>query len=319
MPSEYIRRSPAAIVRNVVERARPLSIRELLDRSGPIVSPGVYDCISAKVVERAGFDCAFISGAAVTASVLGLPDVGLEAMPELLNQARNIARSVDIPVLVDVDTGYGNALNVVRTVGEFERAGLAGIFIEDQTFPPRCGHFAGREVIPTEEMVIKIRAACESRSDDSFIVIARTDSRSVYGLDEALERAARYREAGADIIFVEGLLSADELRRVGREGPQPLQANVGDEGGSLPALPFAELYEMGFKLISYSGTLQRSAIRTMNEVLQVLQTEGTTNRLYPDRIASLAERSELLGLPKYLALEEHFYARLLESEPASGA
>ena len=289
-------------------------MRTLLARSGPIVSPGVYDCISAKIVERAGFDCAFISGAAVTASILGLPDVGLETMPEVLNQARNIARSVDIPVLVDVDTGYGNALNVFRTVEEFEAAGLAGIFIEDQTFPPRCGHFEGRQVIPAEEMIIKIGAACEARHSDGFIVIARTDSRSVYGLDHAIERAMRYREAGADIIFVEGLLDTEELRRVGAEGPQPLQANVGDEGGSLPALPFDDLHHMGYKLISYSGSLQRSAMRTMTEVLNVLRAEGTTNRLYPDRIASLAERSDLLALSSYLAREQHFYEPLLRAD-----
>jgi len=287
-----------------------------LRRDGPLVSPGVYDCISAKIVEQAGFDCAFISGAAVTASVLGLPDVGLESMPDVLDQARNIARSVDIPVLVDVDTGYGNAVNVMRTVDEFERAGLAGIFMEDQTFPPRCGHFEGRQVIPTEEMVVKIRAACEARRDDAFIIIARTDSRVVHGVSDAIERAARYRAAGADIIYVEGLLTVEELERVGREAPKPLQANVGDEGGSLPALPFAELHAMGYKLISYSGTLQRSAIRAMQESLRVLQDQGTTNSLYPERIASLSERSDLLGLPKYLALEQRLYGPLLEAERA---
>jgi 2-methylisocitrate lyase-like PEP mutase family enzyme len=290
-------------------------IRELLQRDGPLVSPGVYDCVSAKVVEQAGFDCAFISGAAVTASVLGLPDVGLESMPDVLNQARNIARAVDIPVLVDVDTGYGNAMNVTRTVKEFEHAGLAGIFIEDQTFPPRCGHFEGRQVIPTDEMVVKITAACESRRNQDFFIIARTDSRSVYGVDDALERARRYRDAGADMIYVEGLLTVEELRRVASEGPRPLQANVGDEGGSLPALPFAELHQMGYKLISYSGTLQRSAIRSMQRSLNVLQAEGTTNRLYPEYIASLAERSELLGLAEYLALDKRLYAPLLTTEP----
>lgn len=292
-------------------------VRALLARDGPLVSPGVYDCVSAKIVQQAGFDCAFISGAAITASVLGYPDVGLESMREVLDQARNIARSVSIPVLVDVDTGYGNAVNVTRTVADFEQAGLAGIFMEDQTFPPRCGHFEGRQVIPTEEMVVKIRAACDARKDDGFIIIARTDSRSVYGIDEAIKRAFRYREAGADLIFVEGLLDAEELRHVGRTAPRPLQANVGDEGGSYPVLPFNQLHELGYKLISYSGTLQRSAIRAMQNALKVLRAEGTTTRLYPDRIASLAERSELLGLPEYLALEERLYGPLLEAERGS--
>src|SRR5262249_50309453 len=151
-------------------------------------------CISAKVVERLGWPCAFISGAAVTASVLGYPDVGLQAMPEILNQSRNIARCVGIPVLVDVDTGYGNALNVMRTVREFEAAGLAGIFFEDQTFPKRCGHFEGKDVIPTEEMVVKIRAAVEARRSDDFVIIGRTDSRALNGLDDAIERGQRYAE-----------------------------------------------------------------------------------------------------------------------------
>jgi len=288
-------------------------MRELLQRDGPLISPGVYDCISARVVEQAGFDCAFISGAAVAASVLGYPDVGLDTMPEVLAQARNIARTVDIPVLVDVGTGYGNAINVIRTVEEFEKAGLAGIFIEDQTSPPRCGHFEGRQVIPAEEMVVKIQAAREVRRDEGFIIIARTDSRVVYGVADAIERAHRYRQAGADLTYVEGLLDVAELRRVGREVPEPLLANVGDEAGSLPAIPFADLYAMGYKLISYSGTLQRSAIRSMQHALEVLRTDGTTNSMYPERIASLAERSELLCLDEYLALDKRLYGPLLEA------
>jgi methylisocitrate lyase len=291
--------------------ARP-GIRELLRRDGPVISPGVYDGISARVVEEAGFDSAFISGAAVAASVLGYPDVGLDTMPEVLAQARNIARAVDIPVLVDVGTGYGNAINVIRTVQEFEGAGLAGIFIEDQTAPPRCGHFEGRQVIPADEMVVKIAAAREARRSDEFIIIARTDSRVVHGLDDAIERAHRYREAGADLVYLEGLLTVDEIRRVGREAPQPLHANVGDEAGSLPAIPFADLHAMGYKLISYSGTLQRSAIRSMQNALTVLRAEGTTNSLYPERIASLAERSKLLRLDDYLDLDERLYGPLLE-------
>ncbi len=289
-------------------------MRYLLTRDGPLVSPGVYDCLSARIVQQAGFDCAFISGAALTASVLGYPDLGLESMREVLEQARNIARSVDIPVLVDVDTGYGNAINVTRTVSEFERAGLAGIFLEDQTFPPRCGHFDGRQVIPTEEMAVKIKAACDTRRSEDFIIIARTDSRSIYGTEAAIERAFRYREAGADLIYVEGLLNVDELREIGRSAPKPLHANVGDEGGSYPALPFQQLYEFGYKLISYSGTLQRTAIRAMQTALQTLRAEGTTTGLYPDRIASLSERSDLLGLPEYLELETRLYGPLVEAE-----
>ncbi len=161
-------------------------LRELLGQPGPIVAPGIYDGISARVAERAGFPAAFISGAAVTASVLGYPDVGLQTMPEILNQARNMARVVDIPMIVDIDTGYGNALNLMRAVRDFESAGLAGVFFEDQTFPKRCGHFEGKKVITVEEMAVKIKAACETRRDDDFVIIARTDSRALHGLDHAI-------------------------------------------------------------------------------------------------------------------------------------
>lgn len=287
--------------------------RELLARPGPIVAPGVYDCISAKVVERAGFPAAFISGAAVTASLLGYPDVGLQTMPEILNQARNIARSVEIPVIADVDTGYGNALNVMRTVREFEAAGVAGIFIEDQTFPKRCGHFEGKQVISAEEMVVKIKAACEARWDKEFVIIARTDARALYGLDQAIERGIKYAEAGADIVFVEALLSVEEMAKVARSIPKPVQANL-NEGSKTPVVPVRELYEMGFKLITYSGLLQRAAIRSMMTALEVLKREGTTASLYPDRLCDLVERSELLGLEDFYRLEERLYGPLLETE-----
>ncbi len=287
--------------------------RELLAGPGPIVAPGVYDCISAKVVERAGFPAAFISGAGVTASILGYPDVGLQTMPEILNQARNIARSVEIPVIADVDTGYGNALNVMRTVRECEAAGVAGVFIEDQTFPKRCGHFEGKQVISAEEMVVKIKAACEARRDKDFVIIARTDARALYGLDHAIERGIKYAEAGADIIFVEALLSVGEMAKVARSIPKPVQANL-NEGSKTPVVPVRELYEMGFKLITYSGLLQRAAIRSMMTALEVLKREGTTASLYPDQLCDLVERSELLGLEDFYRLEERLYGPLLETE-----
>lgn len=288
-------------------------LRELLAQPGPIISPGVFDCVSAKVAERAGFPAASISGAALTASILGYPDVGLQTMPEILNQARNIARSVDIPVIVDGDTGFGNALNVMRTVREFEAAGLAGIMIEDQTFPKKCGHFEGKNVIPAEEMVIKIRAACEARRSDDFVIIGRTDSRAIHGLDHAIERALMYCEAGADIIFVEALLSIEDMQKVAKAIPKPLKANMND-GGKTPMVPYQELYELGFKLLNYSGMLQRTAIRAMLDVAEVLQKEGTTTSAYPSRICDLTERSDLLGLADFYALEERLYGPMMETE-----
>ncbi len=288
-------------------------IRELLAQPGPILCPGVFDCVSAKVAERAGFPAASISGAALTASVLGYPDVGLQTMPEILNQARNIARSVEIPVLVDGDTGFGNALNVMRTVREFEAAGLAGIMIEDQTFPKRCGHFEGKNVIPAEEMVIKIKAACEARRSDDFVIIGRTDSRAIHGLDHAIERALMYCDAGADIIFVEALMSVEEMRKVAKAIPKPLKANMND-GGKTPMVHYQELYELGYKLLNYSGMFQRTAIRAMLDVAEILKREGTTNSAYPQQICDLTERSDLLGLAEFYALEERLYGPMMETE-----
>jgi 2,3-dimethylmalate lyase len=288
-------------------------MRELLAQPGPILCPGVFDCVSAKVAERAGFRAASISGAALTASILGYPDVGLQTLVEVLTQARNIARCVDIPILADADTGYGNALNVMRATREFESAGIAGMMIEDQTFPKRCGHFEGKNVIPAEEMVVKIRAACEARRSNDYVIIARTDSRAIHGLDEAIKRALMYCEAGADIIFIEALLSVEEMRKVGKSIPKPLKANL-VEGGKTPIVHYQELYEMGFKLLNYSGTLQRAAIRAMLDVGDLLQREGSAASACPDRMCDLAERSELLGLERFYRLEESLYGPLMETD-----
>jgi 2-methylisocitrate lyase-like PEP mutase family enzyme len=288
-------------------------LRELLASPGPILSPGVYDCVSAKVAEKAGCRALSISGAAVTASILGYPDVGLQTMAEILNQARNIARSVEVPVIVDADTGYGNALNVMRAVREFEAGGLAGIQFEDQTFPKRCGHFEGKKVISTEEMVAKIKGACEARRDDDFVIVGRTDSRAIEGLDAAIERAQIYAEAGADVIFVEALLSVEELQKVARSISKPLRANMGN-GSKTPMVSYHELYDMGFKIINHSGLLQRTAIKAMLDVMAVVIEEGTTNSVYPEKICDLSDRSALLGLEEFYELEERLYGPLLESE-----
>lgn len=289
-------------------------LRALLNRPGPIIAPGIYDCVSAKVVERAGFEAAFVSGAAVTASVLGYPDVGLQTMPEILGQVRNMARTVEIPLLVDVDTGYGNALNMMRAVREFEAAGAAGIFFEDQSFPKRCGHFEGKKLIPAEEMAVKIRAGREAARSADFVIVARTDARAVEGLDAAIARGRTYAEAGADLIYVEALLGEDEMRRAAAEIPAPLQANMSEGSTKTPVLHFERLHEIGFKLISYSGLLQRTAMKGMTNALDVLKSEGSAMSLYPAHLCSLIERSELLGLDRFYRLEEKLYGPLLESE-----
>jgi methylisocitrate lyase len=289
-------------------------LRELIARPGPLLAPGIYDCISAKVVAASGYDAAFVSGAAVTASVLGYPDVGLQTMPEILNQVRNMARCVDIPLIVDIDTGYGNALNMMRAVREFEAAGVAGIFFEDQGFPKRCGHFEGKTIISVEEMVVKIRAACEARRADDFFIIARTDARALEGLDRALERANIYAQAGADGIYVEALLGEDEMRKAAQSIKVPLQANMSEASTKTPVVHYNVLHDYGFKIISYSGLLQRTAVRGMQNALGVLKKEGTAMSLYPDHLCSLIDRSELLGLQKFYKLEERLYGPLVDSE-----
>ena len=291
-----------------------MRLRELLRQSGPVLAPGVYDCISAKVAERAGFDAAFVSGAAVTASVLGYPDVGLQTMPEILSQVRNMARAVSIPLIVDIDTGYGNALNLMRAIREFETAGAAGVFFEDQGFPKRCGHFEGKKLISTAEMAVKVRAACETRRSDDFVVIARTDARAIEGLDGAIGRARAYVEAGADVIYVEALLSEDEMRQATRTNEAPLQANMSEGSGKTPVVDYRRLHEIGFKIISYSGLLQRTAIKGMQNALAVLREQGSAESLYPERLCSLIDRSELLGLDRFYRLEERLYGPLLDSE-----
>jgi methylisocitrate lyase len=289
------------------------TFRQTLASGAPILSTGVYDCVSAICAERAGFTSISISGAAVSASVLGYPDLGLLTLTESVNQARHIARSVDIPVLVDADTGYGNALNVMRSVREFEDAGLAGVSIEDQTFPKRCGHYDGITLIAAEEMAVKVSAACEARRNADFVIMARTDARSVEGLDGAIERACRYAEAGADMIFVESLADEAEMRKVVAQVPRPLKINL-LEGGKTPRPPFSHLFAIGFRLVNYSGLLQRAAMRAMEVALEVLKRDGVTAGLYPDRIVNLAERNEILRLESFYALEERLYGPLLNTD-----
>ena len=245
------------------------SLRELLKSPKRLASAGVYDCLSARAVELAGLDVASVSGAAVTASRLGYPDVGLQTFPEVVATVARIAESIAIPVVVDADTGYGNALNAVRAAHAFEAAGLAGMMVEDQTFPKRCGHFEGKSVVPRDEMVAKISALCAGRRSDEFIIVGRTDARAVNGLEDAIERACLYVEAGADMIFVESLLSADEMREVCRRIPAAVRANMG-EGGKTPMIAMGDLFEYGFKLVNYSGTLQRTGIRSMQKALRNL-------------------------------------------------
>jgi methylisocitrate lyase len=279
-------------------------LRKLIKKKGIIVAPGVYDCISARLAEKAGFELVTITGAGITASVLGYPDMGLITMTEVLNQVRNIVKSVHIPVFADCDTGYGNPLNVYRTVQEFEDAGVAGLFIEDQVFPKRCGHFEGKHLIPTEEMVKKIEAALDARKDPDLVIMARTDARAIYGLNKAIERARVYVKAGADIIFIEAPQTVEELRKVAKSVNVPTMANM-VEGGKTPLVSVQELEEMGFKFVVFSGSAQKIAIRAMQELFCTLKATGRLDSIL-NKIASLSERSEMLELSKFYEMEKKY-------------
>jgi carboxyvinyl-carboxyphosphonate phosphorylmutase len=279
-------------------------LRKLIEKKGIIVSPGIYDCLSAKMAESAGFKMVGITGAGLAASLLGFPDVGITSMAEVLSQTRNIVKSVDIPVFADCDTGFGNALNVFRTIREFEDAGVAGLFIEDQTYPKKCGHFEGKQLIPTEEMVKKIEAALDARRDPDLVIMARTDARAVYGLDAAVERARAYVEAGVDMIFIEAPQSVEELRKVAKAVDVPSMANM-VEGGKTPLVSIQELDEMGFKFASFSGSAQKIALNAMGELFECLKKTGRLDGVM-DKIASLSKRSELLGLHRFYDMEKKY-------------
>lgn len=285
-----------------------MSLREQIERalsSGTsIVLPGVYDALSARVAERVGFESLYITGAGLANARLGVPDLGFVSFSQLVEHVASIAEVVEAPLLVDGDTGFGNAVMVTRVVRQLERAGAAGIQIEDQLFPKRCGHFAGVSLIPAREMVSKVRAAVESRRSDDFVVVARTDARSADGLDAAIERALAYKEAGADAIFVEAPLDVEELRRVGQEVPGPLLANM-VEGGRTPVLPRTELESLGFTILLYANVALRAAQAGVTRALEALRRDGTTSAVL-DEIASWEDRQAAVGKPYYDELERRY-------------
>ena len=278
--------------------------RQLLARPGHVVVPFAFDAFSAQLVEAAGFEAVGITGSGLAQSLLGFPDVGWVTMTEVVNQARNIANAVNIPVYTDADTGYGNALNVMRTVHESEAAGLAGLFFEDQDAPKKCGHFEGKRVISREEMILKIKAALEARRDLDFVVIARTDARAVHGLAEAIERGRAYAEAGADAIFVEAPQSVEELREIAASIKAPLMVNM-VEGGKTPLLGVEELAAMGYRLITFSNSVSRTAGWAIQQVLREIKEKGTT-AAFTDRMISFKERNRILGLDRVYELERRF-------------
>jgi carboxyvinyl-carboxyphosphonate phosphorylmutase len=249
-------------------------LREMLRAPGLIVAPGAYDGFSARLIEAAGFPAIYMTGAGTAASHLGQPDLGLATMTEMATHARHLAACVSRPLIADADTGYGNVLNVVRTVREYEGAGVAGLHLEDQVAPKKCGHIAGKQVIPAREFADKIRAAVEYRTDPDFVIIARTDARAVTGLDDAIERGNLYAEAGADVIFVEAPQSEEEIHRVAREVKAPLLANM-VQGGRTPAMKVDELEQLGFKIAIFPAVCMAAAVAAIEQALARLQRSGT--------------------------------------------
>jgi 2,3-dimethylmalate lyase len=279
-------------------------LRELLRGPAIVQAPGAYDALGARLVERAGFPAVYLTGAGVSYSQLARPDIGLLSGTEMAVQVGRVAQAVAIPVIADMDTGYGNALNVLRTVRDYERVGVAGFHIEDQVFPKRCGHLAGKELVSADEMVSKLKAALDARTDPDLLVIARTDARMVEGFERALERAHRYAEAGADVIFLESPASDEELRRAARELRVPLLANM-VEGGRTPLHSAAELEAMGYRIVIWPNALTRFLARQAADFLAALREHGSTDS-YRDRMYDFAELNALLGLDEVRALEARY-------------
>jgi methylisocitrate lyase len=272
-------------------------LRERLQQ-GTLVLPGVFNAITALLAQQAGFDALYLSGAGVTNSLTGYPDVALLTLTEMAQQARYVARAVALPVIADADTGYGEILNVARTVEEFEHAGLAGLHLEDQVAPKRCGHLDGKQVIPPAEMVKKIRAAVRARSDPDFFLIARTDARSVYGLQDAVERARRYLDAGADAIFPESLQSAAEFAEFAEKVRAPLLANM-TEFGKTPYLSVSEFAALGYAMVIFPMTAFRVMMKAAQGAFAELKRTGTQKAL----IAAMQTRQELYELIRYADYE----------------
>lgn len=270
-----------------------------------MVLPGCYDALGARLIEQAGFDAVYMTGFGTTASLLGRPDIGLLGLAEMVDNARRIVGAVDLPVLADADTGYGNAINVVRTVQEYERAGVAGLHIEDQVLPKRCGHMENKQVVDVEHLVAKVAAAVAARNDPDFVVVARTDARGPLGLDEALRRAERCVVAGADVLFVEALQGEHEIEIVAREFEGvPLLFNW-VEGGKTPPLPYARIAELGFALIIMPiGTLL-AATQAMQGYLARLRIEGTPVDMASE-LMSFAAFNDTIGLGEIAEIERRF-------------
>jgi methylisocitrate lyase len=276
-------------------------LRQYLSGNKIVVAPGAHDALTAKIIEQVGFQAVYMTGYGQAASHLGKPDVGLLTLTEMVARASNIVEAVDVPVIADADTGFGNAVNVMRTVREYEKAGVAAIQLEDQVAPKKCGHMIGRQVVSKEEMVGKIKAAVDTRIDSDLMIMARTDARTVHGIGEALERAKAYEEAGADILFIESPETLEEMKQITGSFKVPVLANM-VEGGRTPFLPVQELEQLGYNLVIFPTSSTYLVAKALTRLMAVLKKTGTTAGLMPEMI-TFEEFNDLIGLTKIRELE----------------
>ncbi|MCP3999321.1 MAG: oxaloacetate decarboxylase [Gammaproteobacteria bacterium] len=276
-------------------------LRKKLAGSEAIIAPGAYDALTALMVEQAGFQCAYVSGASISFARIGRPDLGLTTLTEVADSVANMRERTEISLVVDADTGFGNALNVQRSVRLLERMGATGIQLEDQTSPKRCGHLAGKSIVSVDEMVGKLKAALDARNDDDTLIVARTDAIAIDGVDAAIERAHAYADAGADVLFIEAMPDKEVMTRVGKEigGRVPLLANM-VEGGKTPLTPASELAELGFRLVIYPGAMVRIISFAAQAYLHELKEKGTTAGLL-DKMNQFDQIMDLVGLQESIA------------------
>jgi 2,3-dimethylmalate lyase len=279
-------------------------IRQSLKKSGQLIMPGVYDALSARIATKTGFEVIFISGYSLAATMLGEPDFGILTQTEMLSAAQRICSVTDLPVIVDADTGYGNAINVIRTVDELIRIGAAGMFLEDQVWPKRCGHMKGKQVIPLEEQLKKLQAAIDAKKNRDFFIVARTDALQALGLNEAISRGIAFKQAGADAVFIEAPETKEQMLAISRSVPGPLVANM-LERGATPLMGPQELRDLGFDLIVWPLAPLYSAAKSLNEVYTTLRREGTTVEIL-DRLMHFDEFNRIVGLEEKYQLDDKY-------------
>ncbi len=278
-------------------------LRELIAAPQILVLPGAWDGLSAILIAQAGFQGVYVTGGGIARST-GVPDIGLITLNEQVARIKMVCEAVTVPVLADADTGYGNAINLMRAVREMEAVGAAGVHIEDQVTPKRCGHYEGKEVVDRREFVKKIEAACHARRDDDFVIIARTDARAGLGLEEAIARGQACREAGADVIFIEAPQTVDEIKQIAETIDAPLLLNMVTKGGKTPYVPTAELERLGYDIVIFASDVQRAAIFNMRRVLQELLTTGT-GEFFPETVG-FQEREGIINSDYYFQLQERY-------------